>query len=98
MGSALSRPESPEFFTISTDTELAARQIFGSDYQWVIENTLINQVTAYKTSHRDEYTSMTPRKYFKNRYYTPENFHSFVVLRTDKGIFLSLEKQDSTDI
>ena len=96
MGLALSQPESPEIFKISTDAELAATKIFGGDYKGIIENVLVNHVSVYKTSHRDKHTKTTQTG-FKNRF-TPENFLSFVVLSTDKGVQLSIEKHNFTDI
>ena len=80
----------PQFFKLPSFDESAQTaeltKIFGNDYRKLLEDSLITHVSLYRTSHPQS-VQIAPR--------TPENFHSFVLLTTDRGVFLSLEKHEN---
>lgn len=80
---------SPQFFKLQAFEGSARRaeltKIFGNDYKNLLKDSLITHVFLYRTSHSQS-VGKTP--------WTPENFHPFVVLVTDRGIFISLEKHN----
>ena len=81
----------PEFFKLPSCDKSALTaeltKIFGNDYRKLLEDSLITHVFLYRTSHDAQSVQKATR--------TPENFHPFVLLVTDRGVFLSLEKHEN---
>ena len=68
-----------------------AELCFGNEYKRIIDNMYITRVWVYKRPLQNSLNSSTPSS-IKGKQLTSVDYHAYVVLETNTGVYLSLEK------
>ena len=68
-----------------------AELCFGDEYERIIDNMTTTRVSVYKRPLKNSLNSSTPSS-IKGKQLTSVDYHAYVVLETNTGVYLSLER------
>ena len=68
-----------------------AELCFGDEYERIIDNMSITRVSVYKCPLKNGLNSSVPSS-IKGKQWTRVDYHAYVVLETNTGVYLSLER------